>query len=68
MAESQSTHSSSVHSRKTVLDEDDLWTEAVNDWLNTTMRNTAMSQSTEGWNFLVNTGIPELRKILRSKN
>lgn len=45
---------------------DDVWDEAINDWINSAMRNSAMSQSTEAWNHMV-ASLPALRKILESK-
>lgn len=46
---------------------DDVWDEAINDWVGTHLRNSAMSSvPSEAWNHLMS-ALPELRKILESK-
>lgn len=57
--------SSSSSSRKQTID-DSAWDEAVNEWVNTSLRNTSVSQSTEAWNHIM-TELPKLRKLLESK-
>lgn len=63
MAESHSTHSS----RKPDLNDDDLWAEVVNEWVNSSLRNTAVSQSTQAWNHLTGPAMDDLRNILKRK-
>jgi len=55
----------SSHSKKETIS-DDAWDEAVNEWANTSLRNSAVSQATEAWNHLMGE-LPKLRKILEEK-
>ena len=46
---------------------DEVWDEAAAEWVNTSLRNSVMSQApTEAWNHVIGE-LPKLRKILESK-
>lgn len=57
-AEGRVTHSGPIS--------DAAWDTAANEWLNTVMRNSAMSGATEAWNHL-NAQLPVLRKLLEAQ-
>lgn len=61
MAESSTTGSSR---KETISDE--AWDEAMNEFINTSLRNTALSQASEAWNHVI-TVLPKLREILEKK-
>lgn len=45
---------------------EEIWDEAIGEWFNSSMRNSAMAQATGAWNHLT-ASLPKLLEILKSK-